>query len=1146
MFPLSEAGTLVVMEVVTALPDLPESTPARASEEVPSISGEALVAELGGSSAETLTVLLADVEGSVRHWEKDRDAMVRAMAQLDNEVSEAASRHSGIRPVEQGEGDSFVVVFARAADAVECALGIQRALAQCVGPNGPLRVRMALHTGDVSLRPDGRYAGQAFNRCARVRGLAHGGQVLLSRATHDLVIDSGAEEASFKDLGEHRLRDLARPERVYQLCHAELPSEFPPLRSLAAYPNNLPQQLTSFIGRHGEMAQVREFLAEKRMITLTGAGGCGKTRLALHVAADALEEYPDGVWWVELAPLADGALVPGAVAAALSIREVAGEDLAETLARTLAGQQILVVLDNCEHLVEASSALVSTILRRCKGVSIIATSREPLGIDGETSVLVPSLAVPNVDGSEPAAVDSVRLFVDRARAVRPNLRIGADDARQIADICRRLDGIPLAIELAAARIRMLSPAQIAGGLTDRFHLLTGGARTALPRQRTLEASVDWSYRLLSEPERVLLGRLSVFAGGFDLDAAEDVCAGDGIERYAVLDLLSGLVDRSLVQIEEEAPDVRYRLLETIRVYARQRLTDADDAAAARNRHLDHYVALAEQAEVGLRGAAFATWSRQLEAELDNLRAAMDWALSSGHEEKHLRLTSGLLLFWAARGLYSEVRRSMEAALAAGATDQRIRAKALATAGLVWLMAGYYAAAARLAAESVELAREVGDAQTLQFGLTRRGWASFYLGDGGLEDLREAQRLAEQIDEPSVVIRALLYRGFVESVLEGFDEGRKLLDEAMRRAQSSGDLFFTAVGGYLAGGLEVYAGRFADAAALFERALEAGRTIGDRTFSTLALGFRGTLKVYQGDYEGARRSIDEALSASGEIGGGQGEQAVGLRGFWLWATGDPEAASETLVPSLQTWRTYGNQLWVCFSLWMLGASALARREFAEAGSYLQEAEAVARRAGYWPWLVLTLQEEARLARAGDDREQAEERAHEALRTAAEGGARPLVVDCLEVLAGVAADLESYAEAARLLGAAQRLRDEIGYVRFPVYRGGYEADVATVRAAMGDEEFEARWAEGAAMSMEEAVAYAARGRGERKRPSAGWESLTPTEWDVVRLVTQGLSNPEIAEKLFIARNTVKVHLSHVFSKLAVTSRAELAAEATRRGI
>ena len=1110
-------------------------------------SAVALMAELSASIA-TLTLLLADVEGSVRHWEADKAAAAAALRRLSEIASDASDRHEGVRPVEQGEGDSFVIAFSRPSQALACALEIQLATLKEPWPGGrELRARMALHSGEVEIREDGRYAGHAFNRSARLRALAHGGQTLVTRATHDLVVDALPEGAFFKDLGEHRLRDLARAERVYQLCHPDLPDQFAALRSLSALPNNLPQQLTSFIGRSAEMTQVRGLLDGARLITLTGAGGCGKTRLALHVAADLLEEFPDGVWWVDLAPVADAAVVPQAVASPMSIREVVGEAPTETLVRALGEQRVLIILDNCEHLVDACSAVASAILQRCPNVSVIATSREPLGIVGETAFRVPSLPVPERDAIvEPEALDSMRLFLDRARAVRPNLTTTRDDAERISEICRRLDGIPLAIELAAARIRMLSPAQIADGLTDRFHLLTGGTRTALPRQRTLEASVDWSYRLLSDHERVVLGRLSVFAGSFELDAAEDVCSGDGIDRYAALDLLSGLVDRSLVQIEEEEPHVRYRLLETIRAYALQRLTDTDNAAAARTRHLDHYVALAEEAEAGLRGVGFPSWSRRLRDELDNLRAAMDWALSSSQEEKHLRLTSGLLLFWAARGLYSEVRRSMEAALAAGATDRRIRAKALATAGLVWIMAGYYAAAASLAAEGVELAREVGDARTLQFGLTRLGWASFYLGDGGLEDLREAHRLAEQIDEPSVMIRALLYRGFVESTLTGIDEGRKLLNEAMRRAHSSGDLFFTAVGGYLAGSLEVYAGRFADAAALFERALEAGRTIGDRTFSTLTLGFRGTLKMYQGDYEGARRSIDEALSASGEIGGGQGEQAVGLRGLWLWATGDPEAASETLVSSLRTWRTYGNQLWVCFSLWMLGGSALARREFSEARSYLQEAEAVARHAGYWPWLVLSLQEEARLARAEGHREQAEERAHEALRTAAERGGRLLVVDCLEVLACVAADLESYGEAARLLGAGQRLRDEIGYVRFPVHREGYEADAATVRAALGDEEFKARWAEGAAMSMEEAVAYAARGRGERKRPSAGWESLTPTELDVVRLAAQGLSNPEIAQRLFIARNTVKVHLSHVFSKLGVTSRAELAAEATRRGI
>ena len=1088
-------------------------------------------------SVGTVTLLLGDIEGSTGLWEANHDGMFTAMGRLDELVTDSVARHRGTRPLEQGEGDSFVAGFARASDAVACATDIQRAIAKEPWPDEvDLRVRMALHVGEVRAREDGRYVGPAFNRCARIRSLAHGGQTLLSRATYDLTADAPPPNVSFLDLGEHRLRDLARPERIYQVAHPDLSADFPPLRSLTSVPNNLPMTLTTFVGRENDAAEVKRLIGEARMLTVTGAGGCGKTRLVLEVAADLVDRFPDGLWWIDLAPVADPSLLVSTVASSLGVAQVQGESPGDTLLARLDDRRMLVVLDNCEHLVSACADLAASIVTKCRDVSVLATSREALGVDGETTVRIPSLSVPEQGAAtvEDIRCASVELFVDRARSARPNFRLTAENAEPIAQIVRRLDGIPLAIELAAARIRLLSPAQIAAGLSDRFHVLIGGARTALPRQRTLEASVDWSYQLLDESERTVLARLSVFAGSFDLDAAETVCAGGDIEPYDVLGLLSSLTEKSLVQVEEPEREARYRLLETIRAYARQRLADSAEATEVRTRHLDHYVAVAERAEHGLQGAAMVGWKRRLELDLDNLRVAMDHALSIGRSDEHLRLTSALLGFWVMRGVYTEIASSMEAALSASAEDPHVRAKALGVAALLSVMAGHHPSAVVLAEESVAIARESGDEATLARGLLFLGWSEFFVCKGGLEHLEEGARLAQQIgDEPSI-LSSLIYRGFISGWQRTVASGRPYLQEAIERAERAGNLYSVGVGAFFAGCLEVWAGRFDEADALFERSMDASGAVANQTFLAFALTFQALSAMYQGEYERARSAIDRARHESAEIGEPPAEYAEVYHCVLTWAAGDPASALVDLEHALSVFRGFGSQWYASYIGYMLGATHVALGGLAEARTRLEEAESIALDGRYRFQLMQILHVRAQIARASGDLEQAEAVAHDALHEASDWGGAPTAIDCFELLAGIAADLESYDESARLFGAAERMREEMGYRRFPVYQEAYAADVAGARAALGEDEFAARWAEGAAMSIDDALAYAVRGRGERKRPSAGWASLTSSELEVVRLVARGLPNPEIAEQLFITRNTVKTHLKHVFGTLGISSR------------
>jgi len=573
--------------------------------------------------AGTVTLLLADVEGSTRLWQARPEEMTAAVAQLDRTLADLITAHRGVRPVEQGEGDSFVVAFTRASDAVACALALQRA------PLSPILLRIGLHTGEVQLRDENNYIGPTINRTARLRDLAHGGQTVLSSVTADVVIDMLPDGVWLTDLGTRPLRDLPRPERIIQLCHPDLHNEFPPLRTSAVGASRgLPAQLTSFVGREGQMADIRRLLSEHRLVTLTGAGGIGKTRLAVHVATYTAAEFSAAVY-VDLAPITDHALVAATAARALGLPDQPGRSTTDTLLRSIGNQQMLMVLDNCEHLLDATAALTTALLGGCPGLTVLATSREPIGVPGELIWRVPPLSL---------ADDAIELFTDRARHARPDFTIIGDNAAIVREICRRLDGMPLALELAAARVRALSLPEILDSLHDRFRVLTGGARTAVRRQQTLRASVDWSHALLTEPERVLFRRLAVLMGRFDLDAAQAIAGDEELHRHQVLDLLTLLIDKSLVVAENTGGRTRYRLMETLRQYALEKLGESGEAHIVRDRHRDHYTAIAAVVD---ETTVHQRRTEQIDTDIDNLRAAFAWSREHPDATDTTRVASSL-------------------------------------------------------------------------------------------------------------------------------------------------------------------------------------------------------------------------------------------------------------------------------------------------------------------------------------------------------------------------------------------------------------------------------------------------------------------------------------------------------------------------
>jgi predicted ATPase/class 3 adenylate cyclase len=822
----------------------------------------------------TVTFMLTDVEGSTRLWESAPEAMGAAVARHYELLDAAIARHGGVRPVEQGEGDSVVAAFTRASDALAAALDVQRAFHCEAWPEGAsLRLRIALHTGEAQRRDEGNYFGQAVNRCARLRAIAHGGQVVLSRTTRDLGLDRLPERVELIDLGTHRLRDLGRPEHVFGLVHPELSAEFGPLRSLESMPNNLPGELTSFVGRRSELAQISDQLRRGRLLTLTGAGGGGKTRLALQTAADALDGHPDGVWWVELARLEDSTLVPAAVISALGLREMPGRPLLDTLVEHLRARGALLVLDNCEHLLSACAELVDALLRGCPSLTMLATSRAPLGVPGEITWRVPSMSLPAEPAREPIEslrqFDAVSLFIDRAMQVRPDFAVTAATAPAVAQICYDLDGIPLAIELAAARVRMMAPKQISRALSDRFHLLTGGARTVMPRHQTLEASIDWSHELLNEGERTLLRRLSVFVGGWTLHAGEQVCLGHGIDRYAVLDLLTALVDKSLVTTDQHGLETRYRLLETVREYATARLVDAGEIESLRERHLAYYLALAESAEPQVLGAGRDDpVLHTLATELPNLRAALEWAATTD-PTAGLRLVNALTLFWLFTGRYQESDAAYARALDTP-DDQPtpLRGRALAGRGHLAQHGGAYQAAHEWAQAALETGQACGDPWTQGRALNILG-RSVFIGDpaGGRPLLERSVELATQAGDDWCRTSAAQTLAIAWNVQDEFDTARPVLEDAYATATRLGFRRGIALHWFCLGWEAMYQGRLDEARELLARAVAASDEVGDPFPSGLANGVLVYVQFACGDTDLAYSLASENLRRVREAGVG---------------------------------------------------------------------------------------------------------------------------------------------------------------------------------------------------------------------------------------------------------------------------------------
>jgi predicted ATPase/class 3 adenylate cyclase len=908
----------------------------------------------------TVTFLFTDIEGSTKLWERYPEAMRAALARHDEILRDTIEEHGGY--VFKTVGDAFCCAFPTAPDALEAALDAQRLLLkERWDESSPLRVRMALHMGAAEER-DGDYFGPPVNRVARLLSAAHGGQVLLSLPTHEMVRDQLPSGATLIDLGERRLKDLFRPERIFQLVAAGLPSEFPPVRTLETHPNNLPLQPTPLVGREREVGEISERLRteEVRLLTLIGPGGVGKTRLALQAGADHLEEFDDGVFFIALATIRDPALVLPTIAGPLGVKESAQQPLMQTLTSYLQEKKLLLLLDNFEQVLEGAT-VVRELLAACPKLKVLATSRIPLRLYGEQEYMVSPLGLPDPKVLPPLKVlthyEAVRLFIERARAVKADFDVTNDSALAVAEICARLDGLPLAIELAAARVRLLPPQKMLERLGNRLKLLKGGARDLPMRQQTLRGTIDWSYELLTEEEKTLFGRLSVFSGGRTLEAMEEICDPQG-----ALDALEGaesLLEKNLLRQEEGVGgEPRYVMLETVHEYAREKLEESGEAEVLKRAHAAFFLAVAEEAEPRLRGPEDMEWLERLEAEHDNLRAALSWALERGEAELDLRLAGALWMFWEAHGHRGEGRKWLEEALAKY-DRASVMARLKALEALFWL--------------------------------TYDQW-----------DLDQAVAIAQ--------------------------EGLKLSNEA--EAEGS------------------FAASF--------RTMLAGPT------------------WIRGDYERAKELLDESLALSRKADDKvKIADALLQLGSATHAQGDHARAKELFEEGIALCREEGFTYQLSENLLSLGYISLLEGDYERGAALNEEAATLLRERGYKGGLYYALDNLGWAALLRGDLEQAKSFYEQSLVLCREQSDRMIASESLDGLACISAAGGDAERAARLIGAAHKLREALGAVAYqhsPEEDAWREQYLATARSRLDEAAWQAAWAEGRSMTLEKAVSYA----------------------------------------------------------------------------
>jgi predicted ATPase/class 3 adenylate cyclase/DNA-binding CsgD family transcriptional regulator/Tfp pilus assembly protein PilF len=1070
-----------------------------------------------GQPRGTITLLFTDIERSSALWEAHKETMGRAIERHNTLLAGVIAAHEGY--LFKTTGDGSCAAFPTAAAALAAALEAQFALGSAPTDGAPaLPVRMALHTGAPTAL-DGDYIGAPLNRVARLLAAGHGGQTLLSLATAELVRDELPPGVELRDLGLQRLKDLSRPERVFQLIHPELPRQFPPLRSLDSRPNNLPVQVNALVGRERDVAQVCARLLEPdvRLVTLIGPGGTGKTRLALQAAAELLDGFEDGAWFVALDAIRDPELVPGSILQALGLKESAQQSPLTSLLSYLGERTLLLVLDNFEQVL-AAAPTVARLLEAAPRIKVLATSRAILGVYGEYDLAVPPLTLPDL--SQPVRLETltqfeaVRLFIERAQAAQAEFAVTNETAPAVAEICHRLDGLPLAIELAAARVRLLPPPALLSRLSSRLKLLVGGARTLPERQQTLRKTIDWSYDLLDAGEQALFARLAVFAGSFGLPAVEAVCAGQGDLPLDPLDGLQSLLDKSLLrQGSAEDGEVRFLMLETLREYALERLAARGELDELRRRHLASTVELVARAEPGLRGREQARWLNLLELELDNIRAALGYGSDAGERAAALRIAAGLRRFWLIRGNLREARGWIEGLLApAGELPGDVRTQALAALGAITMMQGDYGCGRQALAQALALLRQLGDQGGIALALLYLASCTFYSGDpkGALELYEECHSVFQALGDTWGLANSLHNFGFYAR----------------------------------------WQGEYGRAAELLRAAITRWEQVGDPTNHARSLDVLGEVLRCQGDEAQADRLHQEALAIRRSLNdkGGLPYSLKNL-GELAYRRGDVERALALGEDSLARFQAQSDRWGTALVLHLLARVALERDDFARAQRLCEESYDLFRAQGDRFGIAAAQCCLGQIALRRGDAEAARLLFEQGHTGYAELGQRDGRAGCLEGLAAAASGAGDDSRAAQLFGAAAALRASAGVPLGQPLRRRQELLIALARARLGEARWGQAWDEGQALERSAPAGEvltdgeARRSDGAQPAPSAaerpGYPAgLTAREVEVLRLVARGLTDAQVAEALRVSPRTVSNHLGSIYSKLGVRSRTAAA--------
>jgi len=1004
----------------------------------------------------TITFLFTDIEDSTLLWEQMPEAMRDSVTQYRTILRQSIESNGG--QAFQIFGDSFQAAFRLAAEGLRAALATQRAIRDAQwGPTGPLKVKMGLHAGPAELDEGSNMSyqvGYTLNRAAHIMSTGYGSQILLSQETADLVERELPEGVELRDLGQHRLKGLQQPEHLYQLIVADLPQNFQPLATGVSIPHNLPTQLSSFIGREKEIADLQELFLTRhdRLVTLTGSGGTGKTRLALRAAEQMLDAFPHGIWLVELAHISDPSLVPRAVADVVGVREGSQQSILQALIAYLHDRQTLLIIDNCEHIIGEVATLAGHLLHACPQLRILATSREILGLEGETPFRCPSLSFPSGQSSMEDLVqyESARLFIERAQTISPSFALTEANVQLVARICQRLDGIPLAIELAAARIRMLSIEQIAIRLDQTFGLLTSGSHLVLPRHQTLKALIDWSYNLLSEEESALMLRLSVFAGGWTLEAAEEVCA-DRKDSYQalpslllperIMDLLGQLIDKSLIQIDQEtAEEPHYRMLETVRQYSRERLAESGGAEDLRDRHLDYFLALSLQAEPNLRAWEARLWLDRLNRELDNLRIALEWSLS-GFVVKGLHIATAMLWFWSTRTHWEEGIEWLNRLLAAdeqhSATYPRqegdwiARGKALNTMSYLTLRAGntdrtqYRARVLESKAIFQKLINDLGDALQRDFAI------SIFLLAETEQDFIVCRQLFQIVQDPLYLAECDQDLTVLCMQKSNFYVADVYNEENIELRKKVGDLDGKAWALFLASSIALCRGKHSLAIELAKRSLNTFETVGNRTIIGFPLATLRIVEMVKGDYQQAieqsemERALGQDLSSPYLL-----KDALSYEGYVAWARKEYEQAVRLAQKALEIANDLPS-VWKNMPLYLLGRVALSLGDYPEAREYLVELLT-----NTLHWDIFDYDYHA-----------------------------------IQALGVMAAAQGQERRAAIMFGAQEAKCNWLLNLICPAERDEYQQALTATRAALGEEAFTAAWEEGRSMTEEQLRQYVA---------------------------------------------------------------------------